>query len=353
MSQDNSTSKLPTEKTDKKISPPSKKPSSASLGLAMLSLLIAIATAAIAVYIYKFHIQPNLIPPQQMVTYEKKLSDVQRTLLTQQHVLGDVQKKLNQYQQEKQSGTVGLDEAEYLIKLAMFNLNFGGNASVARQLLQTADEKIQSLGDPKYWPLRQAIAKDLAALDAVSKVDLPGIVSRLNALSEQVESLPHAQAPAENLTAQSRAVASVQPASASSFTQKLQVVGQRVLDILSRLVVITRDVPKAAPLLPPDQYAYVITNIQSKLSTAEWAVLYHQPQIYQQSLMQAKQWAFRYFAESNNQVVAFIKSLEELMAISVKPAFPDLSNTLNMIDQIKNNVSPSPAAVPHSEAIRI
>src|SRR6185369_3552008 len=70
-------------------------------------------------------------------------------------------------------------EVEQAITLAGQQLQLAGNVPVAVLALQSADARLARLDRPQYLPLRKALAKDLASLNALPFVDLPGISLRL------------------------------------------------------------------------------------------------------------------------------------------------------------------------------
>lgn len=303
--------------------------------IALLSLLLMVMAIGAAYYLYQKDIQDRrLVAEKQAIDIEMALAETQKIVIAQEKTLADIQVELKNYQRGEKNGEEYLNEAEHLVRLAMFMLIFEGDTTTVYQLLQTADEKMQIMDDTTVtWPIRQALAKDIVAVQVVHRVDLPGLISHLNALSVQVESLPRSFEPTEALTASSSSSADASTdKSAATWKEKLNKTGSRITQILGGLFVISRDVPKAAPLLPPDQYIYIITNIQAQLAMAEWAVLYRQPKIYQESLTQAETWIRRYFAENHSDTQAFLTRLDRLMAISVKPDLPDLTESLKQIE---------------------
>ncbi|HEX6735665.1 MAG TPA: uroporphyrinogen-III C-methyltransferase, partial [Azonexus sp.] len=58
-------------------------------------------------------------------------------------------------------------EVEQALTLAAQQLQLAGNVSVAALALQTADARLARLDKPRYLPLRSALAKDLARLNAL------------------------------------------------------------------------------------------------------------------------------------------------------------------------------------------
>jgi len=205
------------------------------------------------------------------------------------------------------------------------------NPQIASQILQAADKKIQQLNQISLMPVRQALAADIATLNAVPTVDLAGIVVQINAISAQIEDLPRIQKQDNNLVAV-QAPANAVPSVSASWQSKVKTVISAIGENLRSLVVIKREAPNVVPLLPPDQYIYVITNIQTQLTMAQWAALHQQPQIYKQSLQQANIWIERYFSTDNSAVKAVLQSLQELTRIDVAPKLPDLSQSLQAIE---------------------
>lgn len=336
MSKDKPKVESPSVKTEQK-KPQSSKGHAWPGFIALLSLVLVVLASSAGFYIYKKQIEPQTLAiEKQIANFQGAFSGTEQDLNSQRQLLNSVQSTLQEYQREEKSGDVLLSEAEYLVQLAIYNLVFEGNVTIAYQLLQAADERVEEMGGALSFPIRRALANDIVAISAVPKADLPGLVSRLNALSLRVETLPRAMVTVEE-DATNSDNASQMP---TTWKEKVAKTGSRMGEILSNLVVVSHDVPEAAPLLPPDQYIYVITNIQSKLAMAEWAALYRQPEIYKQSLGQAKDWVQRYFVAGNSQTAAFLKSIDELATASIKPSLPDLSDSLEQIELARGNQKP-------------
>lgn len=287
----------------------------------IMVLVIIIALSGLCYLLYLVHGVTG-----QVASLQKSLSYTRAMLTTQQKATAALQNTLEVYERQEKSGDEYLSEIENLVRLAAFHLAFEGNTTAAYQLLQAADEKAQSAGT-LGWSIRQALAKDMVAVQAVQRVDLPGLVSRLNALSLQVESLPRAL--------------EVEPATQTpppthsevmTWKERFNQAGHKITEGLGRLFIIQHDAPQAAPLLPPDQYVYVITNIQSQLAMAEWAALYRSPEIYQQSLSKAEEWVRRYFEDQHSETRGFLRNLNVLLSVPIKPELPDLADSLQQIE---------------------
>ena len=85
---------------------------------------------------------------------------------------------------------LALIEVEQAIVLAGQQLQLAGNLPIAVQALQSADAQLARLDRPAHLPLRKALAKDLARLNALPFVDMPGISLRLEQLLLGVDKMP-------------------------------------------------------------------------------------------------------------------------------------------------------------------
>ena len=83
-----------------------------------------------------------------------------------------------------------LAEVEYLLRLANQKLLMTSDVISARALLRDADTILLELDDYSLFPIREALAEDLAVLRMVPHLDQEGIYLRLSALSRQVAVLP-------------------------------------------------------------------------------------------------------------------------------------------------------------------
>lgn len=300
---------------EKPIHPPSSHRQFLLWGLLILSLLLSIGVgAALAIFynnlnnrVYRMHHRVQLT--QQFVT--KLQTEIQ-----------------NLSQPQAQKARV-LSEADYLITLANLNLHAEANIPFVIQLLKAADQQIARIKDPSLISLRQAITNDVTALQAVPEVDIAGIIFKINALSNQIPNLPLIPS---KIDTTALPTSSAQNNVSTSWWRRGV---DATMHALSSVVVI-RHAPPKTPFLPPSQQAYLILNIQLKLSEAEWAALHKQPAIYHQSLQQAKDWISKYFVEKESATESVLQGISDLQNISVKPNLPDISNSMNALQKALN-----------------
>lgn len=365
--------------------PKCKKSRKCIVGLIFLLLIIIAGWASVFCYLRYYEAPKQLQLNKQIATLQMTWIKTQAQVAHQDHSINLIEQSLKQFHKANWP----LAQAQYLVKLASFNLTFDNNIPLAAQILKSADSQLQATNDPSLWPIREAIASDVSSLNAIEPVDMGGIISTLNAISEQVEKFP--QAPVVKSNTPELDNVPVKPSGPSSYPnaaipggfpgagvpQLLPVnntkstsggftgasattlpgsstpqntassthpyitavaswfgqLGENVWRILKTMIVVHHNVPNAEPLLPAEQYVYVITNIQAKLALAQWAVIHQNPEVFSQNLTLAATWIKRYFAISNPGVNAAILQLDALSKLNIKPNVPDLSHSLTAISQ--------------------
>jgi uroporphyrin-3 C-methyltransferase len=282
----------------------------------LILLLLALIGVGVAIGVaitYFRHMQNNL-------------SQIQTQVQQQQQILTATQTALQNLSQPQEKKLRALTQAAYLIQLANLHLEFEGNMAIANTALHAADKQLADLNDSSLMHLRQLLANDMAALQATPPVDLAGIILKINALSAQIPQLPIV--PTE-LSKPLQAEETPAPtASTSLWREGLNAVAHS----LKQMVIVRHMDQPAQPLLPPQQQAYLNLNIQLQLTQAEWALLHQQAAIYQQSLQQAIIWINQYFAQKSPLTQSVTQQLTELKNLSIKPAVPNLDNSLRAVE---------------------
>ncbi len=230
-----------------------------------------------------------------------------------------------------------LAEAEYLLKLANQRVLIERNAGGAEALLEEADNILRDMADPDLHPLRRALAKDLAALRLMDKVDVEGIYLTMVALAEQVDSLPLQLVEQEAVTQEPLANLAIEEEKPLSMTAKLSASWDGFKrSIANSYRVIPKD-QKPKRILPPDATLYVQQNLRMILERAQLALLREQQQIYVQSLTQAQGWIDRHY-NVNLPVVQFQEQLESLKQTTIVLTFPDISYSLELLHEYIENL---------------
>ncbi|MGF1698597.1 uroporphyrinogen-III C-methyltransferase [Vibrio lamellibrachiae] len=221
-----------------------------------------------------------------------------------------------------------LAEADYLVKLAGRKLFLEQDVVSATKLMESADQRIASLNDPSLVPLRKAMANDITHLKSVPIIDRDGLVLRLTALQQQVNSLPLANAILPEAQAQEKAV-----------------VSQDIYDWQTNLMTSIKDFSEnfityrtrdgnVIPLLSPQQDFYLRENVKAKIETAIKATYIEQEEIYATALTTAHQWSTSFFNADDNTVKEFNASLAFLGKQSIEVDYPDKLQTQNILSDV-------------------
>lgn len=223
-----------------------------------------------------------------------------------------------------------LAEAEYLLRLANQRVLMEKRAEGALALLKNTDQIIKELDDVSLYALRQALASDIATLEALPKLDVEGTYLRLTALIEQTKDLPtlsleqQRQLPELLNEITSNTVApETQAAITSGFA--------KALAKLESLVVIQQHDKPVEPILSPDQGHYLRQNIQLLLEQSQLALLRQQSDIYKNSLTRAQALLEQYFDKTNTNTAALLRALSQLSKLEVAPTIPDISGSLKQL----------------------
>ncbi|MCK4609200.1 MAG: uroporphyrinogen-III C-methyltransferase [Gammaproteobacteria bacterium] len=223
-----------------------------------------------------------------------------------------------------------LPEIKYLIQLANINLTLDNNAAHAYKLLQTADKRLAKTNDPIFIPVREALAKDINTLQNSPRVDLPGIISQLDALSEQIATLPIVP----SLTKQ--AVTAKTPTAPIKTNKKPQTTWQcfwnTTLTKLKNVIIVQR-LEQPMPALPTiEQQTYLKQSLQLLLEQAEWAVLHKQPTVYKSALTRANKVAQIYLSHNLAALKTFTQTVTELQKVVINPPQPNISQSMQTIN---------------------
>lgn len=269
---------------------------------------------------------------QQLVVLNDTITKLQQKNLEQQNFISKEREHARHALNAVASSNRNwqLAEAEYLIQLANFSVNFEQNASVATQLLEAADERIASVNNPQLLPVRQTLANNIAALKAVPKVDIPAILLQLNALGAQVAKLPVIATPNEVPQAPSPKHHHHQPGWKRGLSQSWKQ--------LKQIIVVQYHNQPVGQLITPEKRNYLDLHLQMLLSQAEWACLHHESTLYSASLQQAIEWVKNDYVGSAPQTQAMLTSLQQLAQNNIAPALPDISGSLTAISTQMNPI---------------
>lgn len=230
-------------------------------------------------------------------------------------------------------------EVEYLLNLANQRLMTVHDVATSRELLVSADKILQQLDDYSLFPVRQALAEDLAVLQTATQVNRQNIWLQLQAIANLVPTLTV-------LDNQQRLADLVQPATESSETtsndagaeagRSWQTVAKDVLmDTWARFTdlfrITTERTNPVEIILTDEQEQLIRQKMQLLIEQGQLALMTGQQSVYQQSLQQASQWLTRYFAVGSGESQQLAEELAGLANLTIAPTMPGIQRSLEAL----------------------
>ena len=278
---------------------------------------------------------------QTQTTLDKERKALSLTQAEFQTQLNAMDKRLQSALRERMyaSNDWLLLKVRYYLELAQINAQWSDNLQTTSELLQQADVLLATLSDRRALPIRQTIAKEIAACKAIPPVDIAAILSELDASLNVVATLPLKSTMEFNAQTQQKPQQNTSP---QTWRDHLN----DSLTLLQGLVVIRHHNEEIRPLPSPAYESMLREGIRLDIQEAQWAVLHHNEAVYQLSLAQALNNIQRSFEPSASTTSATIKQLQTLAHIHLVLKKPVVGQSLPLLKEWieSNNVyTPTPA----------
>ncbi|MGE3920955.1 MAG: uroporphyrinogen-III C-methyltransferase [Gammaproteobacteria bacterium] len=304
--------------------------------LTFFALILSIgAIVETSILLKKAHyLKQALVANKQTTTDNKKQFELLANKLDELSESENKQEKLiEKLANSTDTNTVNwvLSELKYLVQQAQIDLNYEYNIDGAFQLLQLGLIRLESQANAQLIPVEKNLKDSIALLKAIPQINKANLLDKLTALSNQVVELPLVELKIDANTHPSKPVLSKN----TSFWDKLW---KNTWYELQKLIVIKRHEQLIHPLLSVPQQDVLVKNIQFLFAQAKWATLYNNQDIYQTSLMQAVEWIKKYFVTTAGETQDMLNEIAALQKINLKSHLPDLSETQNLIDQLRSQV---------------
>ena len=232
-------------------------------------------------------------------------------------------------------GTSGEDwllaEVEYLIRLANQRVLMERDVGGALSLLSSADEIVEQTSGTAAFDLREALALDIANLEAVTDLDTDGVFLSLSAMSSQVPQLQRKR-PEMSRTADVPVVTT----EGLNFYQQFLAVANNIATRVLNSVDYRRDGVAITPILPPKEEYYLRQNLVLKFEMAQLALLRNDGAVYKASLAEARAWVAEHFIGSDPKTVAILSSLNKASDVVVDRELPNISGSLRAARDLMN-----------------
>ena len=227
-----------------------------------------------------------------------------------------------------------LAEVSYLLRTGVHRVKLAGDVKAGVIALESASERLHTLGDIDYLPVREQIAEEVSALRQVGPPDIEGLIFKLQTMSKRADSLPlpgtlQAEAEAE-------ATSDVDPASAGVALGK---------SLLERFKGTVKIVPadgdssgnttsNKRQVQPTKEQLSTSESLRLHLEAARLSALRHDADTFTNHMDNAIGYSSEMFDQDSDQVKTFVSDLTELRNTSIVPQIASLGSSLSLFNKI-------------------
>lgn len=223
-------------------------------------------------------------------------------------------------------GRVQLALVEQLLMLANERVQVGRDVDAAILALEAADARLAELRDPRLFAVREAVARERAALQAVAQPDSVGIALSLSGLIARAPQLGLANQAPQHFEAQPPAPAAL-PEDASPWVRAWVAVRRALASAFS----VRRDDGPPPRLLGDEQTALIRQVLMLRLEGARVALLRRDAASFRDLCAGAADWLDQYYQRGDPAVAAARRELQRLAGLQLQPPLPDISGSLSLL----------------------
>lgn len=237
-----------------------------------------------------------------------------------------IQRQLN-----RTRGDVLIADAEYLLNIANQKLHLVGDVKSVLAAMEAADQRLHESADPAVFKVREALAGEIAALRAMPAPDVVGLSARLVSLEKKVPGLPLILPHAGTIKEHERLKEKASDQTPEEPDDALDSTLRGIKD----LVTLRRTDRPIEAVLTPEQAEALRQMLLLKLETTRAALLRNDEQLYRDCLATAIDWVGEHFDTSASETRAMLDELRALSQRSLGVAYPDISQSMIMLQNIE------------------
>jgi uncharacterized protein HemX len=298
----------------------------------VLASVLCIVSCAGVSYLF-WNEQKNTIRMQAILdAQQSQLTQLQSSMETSQ---SNLQKTLSQWnlKPEQTQKQLVIASVAYLVNMANLALMIHQDSKAASQFLDAA--QTQLLNFPSMESLRTNILTQKNALDTTPNVDVDTLLSQINMLKNQVTNItdnPHFYKP--EITE-----STITKPQDNTLSQQSIADWKTLLSWLKRFVIISHPDNDPTSLPTQNHLQSVKDYVLIELSTAQWAILHSNANVYANAINQA----ITVLTTIEKSDPAFIKSTQSqlitLSSIDVNAHYPSLDDLIKQISSFQNSQS--------------
>lgn len=216
-------------------------------------------------------------------------------------------------------------DIESALRLAQQQSQLTGSLEPLMAALRTAEQRLSRTAQPRMQPVRAALLRDLDRVKAISVIDLPSLLARIDEMTRQIDDL-----------AMANAMAAVPAKAVQPRTTPLELRWwEQGLDAawreLRSLVRVSRIENPEAALLSPEQSFFLRENLKLKLLNARLGVLARQGDSVRSDLLSAQTLVQRYFDPQARRTQAVLSTLSQVLTQARPIDIPRLDDSLSAL----------------------
>ncbi len=309
-----------------------------ALALALIAIGLTLYTLKICIDLRQSTKQQSLRIKAQMTRFKQHQMNEKKELDATIHALNQsknqLQNKINSVYQQLQSNVhpnsyqesdIILFNVRYYLELAEINAHWGDDLETTAALLHSADTLLVNFHEEDALTLRQQLAKNIADIESIPKIDRAGILSQLDALRSHLNTLP--LKPVQELFKDPHPDTQSTP---SPWHDKLA----SSIQLLEKLVIVRHHAQEVLPIPSKNDEAMLREEIRLNLAEAQWAVLQNSDPIYQLSLADAIQNINRSFDPKAPVTIMLINQLNTLQHIHLIQQRPSFDQSLALLNHL-------------------
>ncbi len=235
------------------------------------------------------------------------------------------------------TGGSPLAEAEVLLRFAQQRLLLAHDTVTAAELFRAADELLRGIDDPALFTVRDILARELALLQAVPPVDVPGLFAQLSAQAARVADFTVVSASA----AQDFAVTPVE-----NSVQEEGGWWSGIKQTLGDYFVVTQSTEEVAPQLDAETQFLLRALIQLRIEQAKLALLRAEPELYQAALDEALASSRQWLRGDEASLASYLSALDTLRAT---PIMMDISRVDDTLAALRLLPGATPVVAPEAQ----
>jgi len=216
-------------------------------------------------------------------------------------------------------------ETEYLMRVAAHRLALARDVVTAQAALELADQRLRDTLDPGWAGVREQIAREVAALSAYQGPDHSGLSARLAALSAQVPALKPAR-----VTIGAKSVKATDEPEETDGRSWDTLFSDLWAGFKDTVRIRERDQPVQAMLSPEHEF-FLYENLKLHLAAARLGLARADQALFRENLVAAADWVRQYFDPDAGGAMTLLTALDELQALDIRPALPDISKSLRAL----------------------